>query len=354
MAYDPNAVQNALIATQKSKTPYGGAVSPYKPIAAPAMTSGDYYAKPATTTKPKTSSANKTTSTTVAAPAASPTMSNGSTSSKGLQAGYNSPAWYTDEWDRQRQNAQQYAKAGIQYELKADPKTGVPSINYAPGQNMGAIDADVTGGTFDYYGYSNNPNFLKATIGLSREEVNQNELLKGLSDRALYEIYTHGMQTPNLITGGTFTHGYLGGNMYWNPYTYKDWAGFTSGGISTHNGEGAVSVTDVRNALAELTGQKANYAEDLGGWWGGQLVPFVKPDYYNQGADLGARQQAEVIDPFVAQIRAGLAANGNASSAVTPSAPTATPSAPSESVQGMTDKEREKWLKQQEGWRWMV
>lgn len=304
-----------------------------------------------TSSAPKTSSAKKTT---VAAPVATtPTVGNGSVSSKGLQTSYNSPAWYTDEWDRQRQNAQQYAKAGIQYELKPDPKTGVPSITYAHGQNMGAIDADPTGGTYDYYGYSNNPNFLKATIGLSRDEVNQNELLAGLSDRALYEIYTHGMQTPNPITGGTFTHGFLGSNMYWNPYTYKDWAGFTSGGISTHNGEGAVSVTDVRNALAELTNQKANYAEDLGGWWGGQLVPFVKPDYYNQGADLGARQQAEVIDPFVAQIMAGLGSSGSSASVSTPTVSAPSASAPSTSVEDTINKELEKW-RNPDGWRWML
>lgn len=269
-----------------------------------------------------------------------------SVSTKGLQTSYDSPAWYTDEWDRQRQNAQQYAKAGVQYELKADPKTGVPSITYAPGQNLGAIKGDATGGTFDYYGNSNNPNFLKATIGLTREQVDQNETLKGLSDRALYEIYTHGQESYNPITGGTFTNGFLAGNLYWNPY---DGDKFSGSGISTHKGEGAVSVTDVRKVLADMTGQKATFAEDLGGWWGGQLAPLVKANYYGDNTNLGTRQQTEVINPYVEKIKNMMASGSSATTAPAVSA------APSASTNVTTEDEEKKlseyakWLLS--GWR---
>lgn len=277
----------------------------------------------ATTKKSSTSSSKPKSQSTPAVTAPStPTANTGlKVSDLGLQTGYDTPAWYTDEWDRQRQNAQQYANAGIQYELKADPKTGLPSITYAQGQNIGAIDADPTGGTYDYYGYSNNPNFLKATIGLTRDQINQDERLAGLSDRALYEIYSHGQQSYNPITGGIFENGWLGTGLYWNPY--DSGVGFGGGGISSVNGANAVSVTDVRKALAELTGQKENYAEtELGGWWGGTPIPFVKADYYGDNSNRGARQQTEIIDPFVQRMLSSRNNTAQNNAPATPSEPT--------------------------------
>ena len=315
-----NAYKNSMSGARNEVVPTVRTTPKYTSTAIPTGNAGYAVSAVASQPKSKPSSNKKPVSqkpATTAPVATTPPVGNGSVSSKGLQTQYDTPAWYTDEWDRQRQNAQQYAKAGINYELKEDPVTGIPAINYALGQNIGAIAADPTGGTYDYYGYSNNPNFLKATIGLTRDQVEANETLAGLSDRALYEIYTQGMQNYNPVTGGMFENGSLYGNLYYNPYSQNNSElVFGGGGISSFKGNGAVSVADVRKALAELTNQKATYAEDLGGWWGGTLVPFVKPDYYAPNADLGARQQSEIIDPYVQKIMAMLSSQGGSGGAV--------------------------------------
>lgn len=216
----------------------------------------------------------------------------------GYVAGNGVP-WYSSEADRAAKNEEQVRKSGITYKTVTDEK-GRTYQTWDTNQDLGELEADSTGGMFDRWGYSNNPYYLQTVIGLSREQVNQNPVLAGLSDKVLETAYNQNQP-------------------YANSLYYHD------GGMVS-NAKSDISIGEIREALAELTGQKATGD----GWWGGTSFGFVSPDYYNPYTDTGdtpnygTRQYEEIIAPMIAQYEAAAAANSSSPSSKTSSTTTTT------------------------------
>lgn len=135
--------------------------------------------------------------------------------------------------------------------------------------NRGALGMDSMGGVFNPSGYSSNPNFLQGTIGVDRNQL-AGTSLAGLSDKALQNAYT--------VNGA-------GNRTFANDL----WVDPVSGDISSMKGLNSVSVGDIRQTLAGMTGQQ--YVDSFGA-----AAPFVNPGYYDgksdNTADMAVRQQA--------------------------------------------------------------
>lgn len=163
--------------------------------------------------------------------------------------------WYKDEADRILKNAAVLEEAGIPYQIVTDD-IGRSYITYEgfnllnesweEGQaRLGAIEGDATGGMYDYFGNSNNPNYLKDTIGISREELNQSSLLAGLSDKTIYTAYQYWGNNA----AATSRDGYVNTTGF----------GFEYG---SHGGEGWIKAEPIIQEIASIGGFE--YLENIG------------------------------------------------------------------------------------------
>ena len=234
----------------------------------------------------------------------------------------NTVPWYSSEADRVKQNAAHMAKDGIAFNTVTD-NLGRQYQTWNPGS--GAFGkADSTGGVFNKAGMSSNPYYLQATVGVSRDRINQEAPeIANVSDLMLQRAYEAGQGAWN---GGL---------------NFDDYYVTPSGQVGTLAGtEGAVRVGDIREALARLTGQQTKMG---GGFNGGLSAAFVKPDFYNPYADnstpvnYGERQKTEVIDPFIQKMHQIAMQGGGETSAPT----TTAPSTNSNIVQTILRKNRE-------------
>lgn len=248
----------------------------------------------------------------------------------------NTVPWYSSEADRVKQNAAHMAKDGIAFNTVTD-NLGRQYQTWNPGSG-GSFDditarkkqygafgkADSTGGVFNKAGMSSNPYYLQATVGVSRDRINQEAPeIAGLSDLMLQRAYEAG-------TTGT--------NQALN---FDDYYVTPDGQVGTLAGtEGAVKIGDIRAALGRLTGQQTKMG---GGFNAGLSAQFVKPDFYNPYADnstpvnYGERQKTEVIDPFIQKMHQIAMQGGGETSGTTAT----TPSTNSNLVQTILRKNRE-------------
>lgn len=236
----------------------------------------------------------------------------------------NTVPWYSSEADRVKKNAAHMAKDGIAFNTVTD-NLGRQYQTWQPNSSNGAFGkSDSTGGVFNKAGYSSNPYYLQATIGVSRDRINaEAPEIAGISDLMLQRAYEAG---SGLWNGGM---------------NFDDYYVTPDGHVGTLAGtEGAVRVGDIRNALGRLTGQQTKMG---GGFNGGISAAFVKPDFYNPYADnstpanYGERQKTEVIDPFIQKLNQ-IAVRGNGETYT----PTATaPSTNNNLVQTILRKNRE-------------
>lgn len=159
------------------------------------------------------------------------------------------------------------------------------------------VAPDGMGGAFNPAGNSSNKNYLQGTIGVNRNQL-AGTGIEGLSDKALSNAYTVNSHLNNALFANDL------------------WVDPVSGSISSAKSANSVSVGDVRNALAKLTGQQY---QDL---WGAS-APFVKPDYYDGNATntgtMATRQQ-DLINSLTKQAMTAY----NAAVGVKPTTPTDT------------------------------
>lgn len=165
-----------------------------------------------------------------------------------------------------KKNEQVFIDAGVPYQNVTDNRgqtyqtwggefftpTAGGATNPGYFETYGHIGSDSMGGMFDKQGYSNTDDYLLNTIGLSREQINQNEFLAGLSDVAIQTAYN---QTQPWAS-----------DLWYNPNK----SGFN---VSSVNEAGSISVDEIQKALAEVAGWTP-YQQNT-------FAPVIGPTGYN-------------------------------------------------------------------------
>ena len=182
--------------------------------------------------------------------------------------------WYEDEADRILKNAAVLEEAGIPYQIVTDDigrsyityeKPSILTHSIAEVESiMGAIGSDATGGMYDYYGYSNNPNYLKDTIGISREELNQSKFLAGLNDLTIYNAYKN---WGNNSAASSRDH-------------YVNTTG-VGGDFGSFGGEGWIKAEDVVSEIAKIG--KFEYLENIGIGYTATQLPYKHKYSFSEG-----------------------------------------------------------------------
>ena len=186
--------------------------------------------------------------------------------------------WQTEAERKAANNA-----ALAPYGLSADTSYNLFDANYnvvAPN-----IGSDGMGGVFNPSGQSSNPYYLQGSIGVNRDQLT-GAGISGVSDKALQNAYSVNQSFANDL-----------------------WVDPVTGSISSAKSANAVSVGDIRKALAGLTGQQ--YQDS----WGA-AAPFVKPGYYDgtnlDTSTMAARQQDLINSLTQRTVAAYNAATGQA------------------------------------------
>lgn len=127
----------------------------------------------------------------------------------------------------------------------------------------GAFGADYMGGIYSPTGYSNTPNYLKLMTGVSREQLTG---LEHLSDKQIVDAFNTQQGFANDL--------YLKEN----------------GGMSSvKTSESDISVGEIRQKIAELTGQVNSI--------NGLAMPLIKPNGLNDNT-MAERQKAAIKAVF--------------------------------------------------------
>lgn len=160
-----------------------------------------------------------------------------------------------------KKNEQVFIDAGVPYQNVTDNRgqtyqtwggefftpTAGGATNPGYFETYGHIGSDSMGGMFNKEGYSNTDDYLLNTIGLSREQINTNPFLAGLSDVAIQTAYN---QTQPWAT-----------DLWYDPN--RD--GFN---VSNAYTDGAISIDEIQQELAKVAGwtpyQQSTFAPVIG------------------------------------------------------------------------------------------